>query len=1305
MSSAKVEPIAIIGMAAVFPGAPDVDTFWRNCRAGVDAIQDVPVERWDPVFYDPESSAVDRFYCRRGGFIDDHASFDALSFGVMPVAAGGAEPDQLMTLRVASEALADAGYAGREFPRASTGVVLGRGNYIGAGMTRLEQHVRTSEQLISALRDLIPGLDPAQLARVKTEFQAQLGSYGPDTAIGLVPNLTASRVANRLDLQGPSYTVDAACASSLVAVQHACHDLQSGRANLALAGGVHLSHDVAFWSVFCQLGALSRQGVIRPFDSRADGILIGEGVGVVVLKRLADAERDDDRIHAVIRGTGVASDGRGASLMVPRVDGQLLALKRAWTEADVDPASLGYCEAHGTGTPAGDTAEVETLRRFFGTSSGTEAGGAKAGLGSVKSQIGHAMPAAGIAGLIRAALAVRDGVLPPSLHCEEPRPDLADSRFEVFGTEAAWPERDGPRRAGVNAFGFGGINGHVVLEQHAAPKSRGRRRREVDAWQLRELGAEGRLALLDPTPSRRTKAAEVVRAGEPRSGRDGVHYARRGLVAEGGKIAFLFPGVEARFEPRVDDVAAHFGLPTPRYSEATNLEEQGFGVIEVGRLLADAAKAFGLTPDVVVGHSIGEWAAMLVSGMIPAEDADDLISELVPGSLEVPGVVFVAAGCSVEKAGAAIEGLSDIAVSHDNCPHQVILCGREEAAAEARRRLAAAGVLAQELPFRSGFHSPLFADFVRPHREHLSKLRLGVGHLPMWSATTGGPFPDSEQAIRGLVLDHLTAPVRFRELIEALYADGVRVFVQMGPGSLVSFTKDTLKGRPHLAMSANVSERSGMAQLRRLGAALFAEGCDLDLGVLGLQVERPSRGGPMKLALGVPLVRLETRLEGLGAELPADSVTGAGTPVMAAFHESLAAMRVAQQDVLAALAAPPSGPSRPPLLAFEETLRLSVATHPHLVDHCFFRQRAGWPDMRDRYPVVPMTMSLSRLIAAGERAAPGRVVVALEGVRAFKWVAVEPPVDVTVEAKPVGEDRVSVRIAGYIEATAVVADAYPAAPIPVLDSLATAPVPPASARQLYADRWMFHGPGYEAVVGMEAMSDKGIRGELESLPAEGALLDAAGQLFGYWVMEHTERDRLAMPVQLERLALYGPHPAPGTRLTCTVITTQLAAREVRSNMEVVDRATGRVWARIDGWEDWRFETDDRFWEILRYPELNTLSVVAAGEAALDGVARNARSRDDLARRYLRESEREVYDTLDPRTRRAWLLGRVAAKDVVRGRLRAAGGEPLYPAELVVQGPAAGPVTVVAPGAERGLSVALDVADPEKVRAWLEGAES
>lgn len=493
-------PVAIVGMAVLLPGAKDLDAYWRNLVDGVDAVREVPEGRWDPVYYRPgdPGGAADRIYCRRGGFVDGLAEVDAARFGIMPSSVAGTEPDQLIALSVAARAIADAGGEERLPERGRVGVVLGRGGYLNPGLVRLDQRVRTAHQLTHTLGELLPHLAQDQLDRVRAAFTETLGPEHPESAIGLVPNLAASRIANRLDLRGPAYTVDAACASSLIAVDQAVGELASGRCDLMLAGGVHHCHDITLWSVFAQLRALSPSQRSRPFHAAADGILIGEGTGVVALKRLADAERDGDRVYAVIRGTGVAGDGRAAGLMNPDPGGQTRAVRHAWRAAGLDPrdpGSLGLLEAHGTGTPAGDAAELATLAEVFGP--GVE-GAAAPVIGSVKSMIGHCMPAAGVAGLVKAALAVHHATLLPTLHCEDPHPALARTRFRPAAVARPW---EGPlRRAAVNAFGFGGINAHVVLEQApgAVPAPRRAAVREPErVLRLSADTAEGLARLLD----------------------------------------------------------------------------------------------------------------------------------------------------------------------------------------------------------------------------------------------------------------------------------------------------------------------------------------------------------------------------------------------------------------------------------------------------------------------------------------------------------------------------------------------------------------------------------------------------------------------------------------------------------------------------------------------------------------------------------------------------------------------------------------------------------------------------------------
>src|ERR1700733_5554645 len=531
-----------------------------------DAIRDVPASRLDPVYF--ENGALP---CTRGGFVE--AAFDPIAFGIMPLAAASAEPDQLLALHVGAAALDDAGCV---VPRDRTAVILGRGGYLTPGMARLVNRVRTSQQLATTLRELLPDLDRETIEKIRAAFRARSGEgdAGGD-AIGLVPNLAASRIANRLDVRGPAYTIDAACASSLLAVDQACRELADRRADLALAGGVHVCHDITFWSVFAQLGALSKTSQIRPFDRRADGIVIGEGAGIVVLKRLADAERDGDRIYATILGTGVSSDGRESTAMRPRADGQLAAIRDAWRVAGRDPSDIGLVEAHGTATPTGDAVELGALGQFFG-----EAAGERAGLGSVKSMIGHAMPAAGAAGLIKTALAIHHGIVPPSLHCDEPNAALAATRFRVLGSAEPWQL---PKLAGVSAFGFGGINAHVVIEGHASAK-RTRRARTPELLALTgdspaailaalESGVSKpgrmRFAMLEPSAERRALAKKVLDRGKAWRGNNDIWFAPEPFAHAGGKLAFVFPGIEAAFAANTDDVERELGVSVPEIAAAS----------------------------------------------------------------------------------------------------------------------------------------------------------------------------------------------------------------------------------------------------------------------------------------------------------------------------------------------------------------------------------------------------------------------------------------------------------------------------------------------------------------------------------------------------------------------------------------------------------------------------------------------------------------------------------------------------------------------------------------------------------------
>ncbi|MFC7303041.1 beta-ketoacyl synthase N-terminal-like domain-containing protein [Streptomyces monticola] len=958
--------MAIIGMAVLLPGAADLDAYWHNLVHGVDAISEAPEQRLAAHYFGP-GAGPDRIHCRRGGFVDGIARFAPARFGVMPHSVADTEPDQLTALSVAAAALADAGGERRLPGRDRVGVVLGRGGYLTPGLARLDQRVRTAHQLTRTLRELLPGVGDAQLERIRAAFTERLGPEQPDAAIGLVPSLAASRLANRLDLRGPAYTVDAACASSLVAVDQAVAALASGRCDVMLAGGVHHCHDITLWSVFSRLRALSPSQRIRPFHAAADGILIGEGTGVVVLKRLDDAERDGDRVYAVIRGVGVAGDGRVASLVTPDPGGQARAVRMAWAAAGLDPrepGALGLLEAHGTGTPAGDSAELATLAEVFGPPDGGGTGGAGPGvIGSVKSMIGHTMPAAGVAGLVKAALAVHHGVLLPTLNCDEPHPALARTRFRPLAQAEPWP--DVPvRRAAVNAFGFGGINAHAVIEQAPAAARRpaaALRVREPEralrlaaptAARLRELldaddteltaraeplpyaasgpprpaagGGTARLGVVAPTAKSLGLARRALADGRAWRGRGDVWFSAEPLLAPGtrGKVAFVFPGLEAEFAPHgLDEVADRFGLPLPAQLDAAvgDVARHAIGVLGAGGLLDAALRRLGVVPDAVAGHSVGEWAAMVAGGIYDSAAAGALLDAFDPDALRVPGLVFAMVGARADDVRKLLVELGDgrIVLSHDNAPHQSMVCGPERAVTEFAGELRARHrILAQILPFRSGFHTPMLAPYLGPLTAGAYRCEVRTPEVPVWSGTTAAPFPAGPDAVRALFVRHLLEPVRFRPLIEAMYTAGFRAFVQTGTGKLGSLISDTLNGRPHLTVAAHTARHPGLGQLARVATALWVEGRH--------DGAPPTTDHTVPLTLDTPLLSLPPATaaglrSALGGRAPvAAAASGHGGPatggaLTADFRALLAESAAAAAQVAAAAtattAASPNTPS------------------------------------------------------------------------------------------------------------------------------------------------------------------------------------------------------------------------------------------------------------------------------------------------------------------------------------------------------------------------------------------------------------
>jgi acyl transferase domain-containing protein/acyl carrier protein len=983
--AAAPDDIAIVGMACIFPGAPNLDEYWQNIVGKVDAISGAPADVWDAdVFYDPAATTNDRVYCKRGGYVSAYTQFDPMANGVMPLAVAGGEPDQWLALQIARAALADAGYADEIPERRRTAVILGRGTHLNRGNLTILQHGAIIDQTLGILKTLHPEYTPADLELIRQDLKRKLPPFNADTAPGLVPNIISGRIANRLDLMGPNYTVDGACASSLLAVEAAVRGLHSREYDMALVGGVHVVTPAPVLMLFCQLGALSRTEQIRPFDKSADGTLLGGGLGMVVLKRRADAERDGQRIYACIKGVGVASDGRGLSVMAPRLEGEVLALERAYEGAGISPRTVELIEAHGTGTPVGDATEIEALGRVFGP---RQEGAPWCGVGTVKSMIGHAMPAAGMAGLIKAALSLHHKVLPPTLHVEEPNPELELEKTPFYLNTETRPWIHGaaetPRRAGVNSFGFGGINAHVILEEHSG----GRARPALEAHALpfesevciltaasrpelvarveevlEFLSSDSTVALRDlaytlNVPLREGPFRLAAVAGSMAELQQKLERARERLsdpscqkikevaglyffaepLKPAGRLAFLFPGEGSQYVNMLADLCLRFPevrqcfdamdavfanhprhwvpsdviFPRPSFSaderaaaEARLWQMEGAfeAVVTATRALSSVLARLDIHPDALVGHSTGEYAAMHAAGMMDLADEERLArfaTELnqyhhqqLAGGREAPPATLVAVGGDAATVSALVENAPGrLHVAMQNCPHQTVVLGAEEDVAGLIEELGRRGLLYERLPFDRPYHTPLFEVYAEGLQSVLDRWLVAAPRLPLYSCTTHSPFPEDLKAMRRLAVQHWMRPVEFQKTVEAMYADGVRLFVEVGPrGNLSAFVEDTLRGRPHVAVAADSMSRPGITQLNHLVGLLAAHGVAMRLDYLyerrsprkvalagreraeQAAADRAKKGRPMKLEIGwIPLVLSEETAAQLRAKAPAAS--------------------------------------------------------------------------------------------------------------------------------------------------------------------------------------------------------------------------------------------------------------------------------------------------------------------------------------------------------------------------------------------------------------------------------------------------
>ncbi len=904
--SSKPSDIAIVGMASVFPGAGDVLRFWSNTLRGVDAITEVPPDRWDwRLYYDPDPKAPDRIISKWGGFVPD-VPFDPLRYGMPPSTLPSIEPAQLLALEVVRNALDDAGYADRPFARERTAVVLGMGG--GAAQLAMGYAFRS---YLPMLDTVIPGGGRAAIEACK----GQVPEWTEDSFPGFLLNVTAGRIANRLNLGGANYTVDAACGSSLAAASLAVRELETGAADLVVLGGVDTVQNPFTYLAFSKTQAFSPKGRCRPFDIGADGIVISEGVAALVLKRLADAERDGDRIYAVIKGVGASSDGRARGLTAPVVEGQMRAIERAYEKAGLSPSTVGYVEAHGTGTALGDVVEFEALSRVF-QESGAPAGNAV--VGSVKSMIGHTKCAAGLAGLINASMSLYRKVKPPTIGIESPNPklNLRDGPFRLGTTAEPWlhPDAATPRRAGVSAFGFGGTNFHAVLEEYRGnttpPPASGLADWPSELFVFNAEKPEGLADAIDrlsallragARPPLRDLAHAVNQARRKRSGDravlaivaethedliDKLRVAREAIAAgretledprgvyfaarptwAGTRVAFLFPGQGSQSPGMLREMAVAFPevreafeefdraaiasggtapgplvFPPPAFDEETRRESRrrlartdvaqpavGAGCVGMLRLF----QSLGLTPDMVGGHSFGELVALHAANVLDSDDLAVLASArgqlmLDAGRGEAGAMAAVLA--PADAVAQLLGEVPNVRIANENGPRQTVVAGLSGAVDRLLHLAAERGVEARRLNVSSAFHTPMVAGAREPFAKRAAQSLRRSPDRPVYSNIDAGPYPADPTAIANRLGEHIASPVRFAAMIEAMYRDGARVFVEVGPGAVLTpMIGSILEDRPHLAVSSDASPTPGLSAFLRRLARLVVAGVSIRL--------------------------------------------------------------------------------------------------------------------------------------------------------------------------------------------------------------------------------------------------------------------------------------------------------------------------------------------------------------------------------------------------------------------------------------------------------------------------------------------
>jgi phthiocerol/phenolphthiocerol synthesis type-I polyketide synthase E len=819
--------VAIIGMAGRFPGADDLQTFWRNLREGRETITHFSDDQLRAAGY-TDAELADPALVKAVGRLNDVQGFDAGFFGYSPREAEVLEPAHRLFLECAWEALESAGHA----PERVAGRV---GVYAGAGHPMYtERHVLPNPELMASLGPM----------------QALLAG-GKD--------FIATRTAYKLGLRGPALSVQTACSTSLVAVHLAVQSLLAGECDMALAGGANVIVPQDTGYAYAPGSIVSPDGHCRAFDAQSAGTVSASGVGVVVLKRLVDALRDGDPIHALIKGSAINNDGSArVAFSAPGVEGQASVITEALSAADVDPSSIQYVEAHGSGTDLGDVIEIAALTRAFRAHTDAEA---FCTVGAVKTNLGHLDAAAGIAGLIKTVLAIEHAEMPPTVHFTAPNPKLniEGSPFVVRGELRPWETDGTPRRAGVSSFGIGGTNAHVVLQEAPAPVPSGPSR----PWQVLALSARSPQALdaatdrlaerlvADPDlpladvaftlqegrrafPFRRTV---VVRQGEDAAKllRERTPERTAAGLAEGGSrsVVFLFSGLgdqypqmarglyeaEAAFRAEVDRCAAiltrHLGIDirevlftgaapsdspasatldlramlgrastTPEAERLNRTELAQPATFVIDYAMARLWMSWGIVPDAVIGHSLGEYAAACIAGVLPLEDALALVADRARIIQQLPGGAMLAV--SVDEITLRPLLSPDVQIATVNAPGLTVVAGPEAAVEVLEKTLSERGHVARRVPTTHAFHSRMMAPAAEQLAARVAQVHMRAPSIPMISNVTGTWITDAEASDPAYWTRHMLGTVRFAEGIGELLGEPGRVLLEVGPGQTLS---------------------------------------------------------------------------------------------------------------------------------------------------------------------------------------------------------------------------------------------------------------------------------------------------------------------------------------------------------------------------------------------------------------------------------------------------------------------------------------------------------------------------------------